>query len=849
MNKFNLYDAIDISLSMPDSRGLIMPHQSEAVEAMSKYFELDKDISDRRGMVVMPTGSGKTYTAVIWLLKHGVANGYRVVWLVHRQELVEQTYREFRKQAPLLKGSGVKKLRVLPISGSHMHMSTASRAEVYVCSIASVANKYGYRFIERMLGVAGKSKVIVVIDEAHHSVAANYQKVIKRIQTLNPNMVLLGLTATPIRMNESEQQRLQSMYHINRNLLQNRGVNGYVYEVTLKQLLMSGFLAKPYYEKINTEIIGEIEYQCTQEDEAYFLQFGELSERIKKQIAKSSARNEMIVNQYLDNKERYGKTIVFAVNQLHAETLCDEFKKAGISCDFAVSGRGDAQEVIRDFKENKFRVLINVQILTEGSDVPDIQTVFLTRQTNSDSLLMQMIGRGLRGEKAGGTSKAYIVAFHDTWNTFAHWMDPGKLDVFDDELEIVMDETEQLPEIAPRLEDNQSGTSEMIVADEGTEEVDLKELYMKLYGTVRASIISKDGLFTFPAGWYSIVNDDGEAVRLLVYDTQISSYEDINHNISFIKNKMDARTLIDIYFEGVEVIPDENEITYLLDYIDEVGNMPPYFTFQERDKYDPAKIALEMEAKYTKDEEKEEWLKYIYDHSPILQQIYKFFYAFRKTVHDSLKQKTEAYIITEDERVEYEIQDNYYDLSVLLQEVLDMYPKLSADGLVRIAWSKNVVKQWYALCQKFEREETMYQITVNRLLSSPKVDREVIKYLIFHELLHQNGYWEHDDEFRIREWQYPKSADLDGFLDSLSLEYNLDIHMKDAIGFEEPELEEKFEKNHATTETISEPVFDRNATGVQEGFKYCRNCGNKLPQSAKFCDRCGNEVNFSILYQ
>jgi len=163
MKKFNLYDSIDINASMPDSRSLIMPHQSEAVDAMTNYFELEKDIPDRKGIVVMPTGSGKTYTAVTWLLKQGVANGYRVVWLVHRQELVEQTFMEFRKQAPLLKNTGVKKLRVLPISGAHMHMSTASRADVYVCSIASVANKFGYRFIERMLGVAGKRRVLLLL--------------------------------------------------------------------------------------------------------------------------------------------------------------------------------------------------------------------------------------------------------------------------------------------------------------------------------------------------------------------------------------------------------------------------------------------------------------------------------------------------------------------------------------------------------------------------------------------------------------------------------------------------------------------------------------------------------------
>ena len=82
------YLPININESMADSRSLIMPHQSEAVKAMTKYFKLKKDMPDRSGVVVMPTGSGKTYTAITWLLKDAVAIGYKVVWLVHRQEHV-----------------------------------------------------------------------------------------------------------------------------------------------------------------------------------------------------------------------------------------------------------------------------------------------------------------------------------------------------------------------------------------------------------------------------------------------------------------------------------------------------------------------------------------------------------------------------------------------------------------------------------------------------------------------------------------------------------------------------------------------------------------------------------------
>lgn len=243
----------------------------------------------------MPTGSGKTFTAVNWLLTKGVANGYRVVWLVHRKELVEQTFQEFRKLSPLLKGTGIKKLRVFAVSGDHLRMANAARAEVYVCSIASVANRYGYRFIERMVGAQGKRKLIIVVDEAHHAVAASYQMVIKRMTSLNPNRILLGLTATPTRMQESEKYRLQKMFNVDENIKNHIGQHGYIYEITLQKLIQSGFLANPIYEKINTEIVGKIEYNLTPEDEAFFSKFGELSARLMERIGRSAVRNKKIV--------------------------------------------------------------------------------------------------------------------------------------------------------------------------------------------------------------------------------------------------------------------------------------------------------------------------------------------------------------------------------------------------------------------------------------------------------------------------------------------------------------------------------------------------------------------------
>lgn len=801
MTNDEIFQSILINASKTDSRSLIMPHQQEAVNEMTKYFKIENDIENRNGIVVMPTGSGKTYTAVNWLLSQGVANGYRVVWLVHRQELVEQTYREFCKQAPILKDSDVKRIRILPISSAHLRMVNAYKADVYVCSIASVANQYGYRFIERMIGAAGKRKLIIVVDEAHHATAANYQKVIKRMTKLNPNRILLGLTATPTRMQESEQRKLQHMFNINQNLVNRIGHHGYVYEVTLKQLLLSGFLAKPIYERVNTEIIGEIEYDVSDEDEKYFMQFGELSEKLKYNIANSSARNKAIVDQYLKNKKKYGKTLIFAVNQLHAETLAKEFKGAGVSCDYAISGRKDAQDVIRRFKSNDFDVLINVQILTEGSDVPTIQTVFLTRQTNSDSLLMQMIGRGLRGEKAGGTKEAYIVAFHDTWETFARWLDPGELDIFEapDSNE---EEAELLPVIEPKneedsLEVNPILSMENVISD--------RDIYLKLYELMRVSLVNKNEALTLPCGWYAVIDEEGDNYSILVFEEQISNYKNIESNVKRIANRLTVEDVKNLYFNDEHRIPEDRELDYLLEYINETNEMPQYYTFEMRESLDPSNIKKYIDEHFNKEAEKEQWLKDFYDKNEILQLIYKYFYAFKKTVFDVDKEYKSEYIARiENERQKYNLIENYFDLDALLNEVLDMYPKLTTEGLVKLSWSNYIELAWFGLCEYIEVDDKKkYQIYINKLLSSPNVDKEVIKYLIFHELLHQNGYWNHDMDFREREWQYPNSAELDGFLDNISLEYDMSEYWN---------RKKQDEKNNFSNKIEFEQIRDKKGT-------------------------------------
>lgn len=119
----------------------------------------------------------------------------------------------------------------------------------------------------------------------------------------------------------------------------------------------------------------------------------------------------------------------------HAIALTKLFNAAGIKAEFIVSdirdmatgvtiSREENERKLDAYRSGDIQVLVNVNILTEGVDLPMTKTVFLARPTVSTILMTQMIGRALRGEKAGGTNIAYIVSFVDNWNEHIAWVSP-----------------------------------------------------------------------------------------------------------------------------------------------------------------------------------------------------------------------------------------------------------------------------------------------------------------------------------------------------------------------------------------------------------------------------------------
>lgn len=674
-------------------------------------------------------------------------------------------------------------------------------------------------------------------DEAHHATMPSYQKVLDRIERINPNRILLGLTATPIRMSEKETRELNKLFKSKEYLNREKDEikYKYIYEITLGELIKTGFLSKPHYKYIQTEINGDVEFNLSDEEIDFFNRFGDLTEDLKRRLANSQSRNKIILQEYLNNKEKYGKTLIFAINQLHAEKLNELFTKAGIRTNYAISNRKDSQDVIKDFKENEFDVLINVQMLTEGTDVPNIQTVFLTRETNSDSLLMQMVGRGLRGVEAGGTENAYIISFHDKWEKIRFWMKP---EFVTSDIEIIEDKVIEVTEPIGSIEDK---TQEKITIDDAN----IRELLEKLYDVMKVNITSDVNIDIIPDGWYTVFDEEDEIdVNIIVYNDQVLGYQVLEDSIQLIiDGKLGLNNISTNLFKDSQVKPDIKNIQLIIDYIKQEGKMPEYYTFDYRDHFDPKLIANKMIKEVHEEKLYEYWLKDYYDKNSILENLYRTFYAFKKTVLDTLKEYKDPEIITTDDREEYNIIPDFYNLEELYSEIIDEYPQLTNANLNGISWSKKVYKSWFAIC--YNLSDGSYNIFVNSLLSAPNVSREAIKYLIYHELLHANGLWNHDDRFRQEEWKYPNSEELDGELDELGLKYNIDFKDLKKLRFENIILEVPSNMEGQGNIKVDEKNnVDSSKNDKDNQFKFCRECGNKLPIRSKFCDKCGANVEY-----
>lgn len=303
----------------------------------------------KRILCVLPCGGGKTvcfaYMAQNHILKNAIKN--KVWFLVHRQELIEQTISTFEK--------------------FNIDMNN-----IFVGMVQSVSrniSKYG-------------EPTMIIFDEAHHATAKTWQNIIDAF----PDIPIVGLTATPCRMNgDSLGKVFQKM----------------ILGVTSNYLLEHNYLSQyEYYAPKIDYILPKIKGNDYDNSEIEF--------------------DKKIYGNVLNYIDLNKKTIIYCPNIAFSNNLMNLINEKFGNVSIHFDGGTDKKlrkKIISDFREDKIRILLNVDLIGEGFDVPDCDCVMLLRPTQSTALYIQQSMRCLR---PAPNKKAIIYDF--VGNAYRHGM-------------------------------------------------------------------------------------------------------------------------------------------------------------------------------------------------------------------------------------------------------------------------------------------------------------------------------------------------------------------------------------------------------------------------------------------
>lgn len=599
VNKTNFKHAGTIEIANEESGITLYKHQEDAVEKLqSKIVRSNKNPFE--GLLVLPTGGGKTLTAAYWIAKNYLDKGKKVLWIAHRHELLEQAQRTFHKQLSYNDIFPNKtKLSYRIISGIHDKPVNIRQTDDLIISSKDSLNA-GFDHLYNNWLRHHDQEIFLVIDEAHHATAKTYRKLIKNLREKVGEFRLLGLTATPFRTAEDEQGLLAKVFP-----------DDIVYKIDLRTLISRGILSEPIFEEVKTDFDMTRYLDDEQLDNLQYFDIESIGRGTAQTIAENDQRNWSIVNRYIKNKSRYKQTIVFALNVFNAIALNKLFQESGIKSDFVISTikdmatgvniKKDNPVIIDRFRKGELDVLINVNILTEGTDIPNVQSIFLARPTISPILMTQMIGRGLRGERAGGTKDAYIVSFIDEWREKVAWVNPEKLLI------------EENVDFSDKQVDNKKQLIRLVAISKVEEFASLTN--KTIAAEVRDELEKLDFIERIPLGIYhfSILQPvDGEAheknCEVLVYDNIRQAYNDFvsalphffeAHKLTdkdiLTEDELDvlAENVEDNFFYGSLKYPAYyiQDIKDILQYFAQVEAAPKYIELKEREKYDLGKVA------------------------------------------------------------------------------------------------------------------------------------------------------------------------------------------------------------------------------------------------------------------
>lgn len=339
----------------------LRPYQREAVDATVQHFRH----STSPAVIVLPTGAGKSLViAELARIAHG-----RVLVLAHVKELVEQNHGKYCAY------------------GMHAGIFSAglqkkeNQSKVVFGSVQSVA---------RNLDAFNHAFSLLIIDECHRisdDEDSQYQQILQQLRQHNPQLSVLGLTATPYRLGTG--WIYQFHYHGVVRGDEHCFFRDCIYELPLRYMMKHQYLVTP--KKLDMPIV-HYNFSRLQPTENGLFRPSELNHELRNQ----QRITPHIVRQIVEYAQTRKGVMIFAATVEHAKEILSLLPNHQAALVSAATLMHERDTIIHAFKQQQLRYLVNVAVLTTGFDAPHVDLIAILRPTESASLYQQMIGRGLR---------------------------------------------------------------------------------------------------------------------------------------------------------------------------------------------------------------------------------------------------------------------------------------------------------------------------------------------------------------------------------------------------------------------------------------------------------------------
>ncbi|KAH9044720.1 P-loop containing nucleoside triphosphate hydrolase protein [Lactarius pseudohatsudake] len=345
--------------------------------------------------VSLPTGAGKTAVFISLLSRleprKGQPSATKSLVIVNSIELAKQAAAHARQQRPDW---------TVEIEQGGMHKASGD-ADLTVATYQTLLEG------ERLHKFSPQGFKAVVVDEAHHAAAPSYRRILSFFHSDIPSpenhsharpvrdaVPIFGFSAT---FSRHDGLALGSVFE------------RIVYHRDFLDMIKEKWLCNVRFTTVKANI--------DLKDVTINTHSGDFSATSLAHVINTETINKLVVQTWLDRAASKRKsTLVFAVNVAHVRALTKTFQLAGIDARYLYAGTPSAERVasIDAFKSGEFPVLLNCALLTEGTDIPNIDCVVVARPTRSRNVFMQMIGRGMRLSPGTGKQDCHIIDFVDS---------------------------------------------------------------------------------------------------------------------------------------------------------------------------------------------------------------------------------------------------------------------------------------------------------------------------------------------------------------------------------------------------------------------------------------------------